>query len=287
MGGKKIAIGIDTQNSQYNIAVALQFKNRNQINGLIKKVLNSKANIVEIRFDYSDNLIKNIKKLNLNDNFNGNLNEFAKSVFPEHSIKKIRQMINIPVIFTLRRQDQGGNCKIPENLRIDLIKYLMSFQPDYFDLEYDIETEKLNEFNTLSKKLGVNIIFSYHNWKETPTVEKIKKFIDELFASCPEVLPGKKGETNRNILKLVFTANNIADNDRLLEICKIYSQKGVKIICFSMGSKGIPSRVGSLLNGAYLSYASLDGQNLSKATAPGQIPLPEFLDYLNKGRVQG
>jgi len=52
-----------------------------------------------------------------------------------------------------------------------------------------------------------------------------------------------------------------------------------------MGSEGIPSRVGSLLFGAYLSYASLDRQNLSDATAPGQISVEEFLDYLNKARI--
>jgi 3-dehydroquinate dehydratase len=49
-----------------------------------------------------------------------------------------------------------------------------------------------------------------------------------------------------------------------------------------MGSEGIPSRVRSLLYGAYLSYASIDGKNSSSATAPGQVPIEEFLDYLNK-----
>lgn len=283
MGERKNEKGNDAQITQYNnIAVALQFRNRDQIDGLIKKVLNSRANIVEIRFDYSDDLIENLKKMNLHKNFNGSLNKFVKSAFPEQTIQFIRQMIKKPVIFTLRRKDQGGNCEIPENLRIDLIKYLMNFQPDYFDLEYDIEIEKLNELNTISKKLGVNIIFSYHNWKETPAIGKIKKLIDELIINCPEVLPEKKGEIKRNILKLVFTANNIADNNRVLEICKKYSQKGVKIVCFSMGLEGIPSRVRSLLYGAYLSYASLDGQNPSNATAPGQISLDEFFDYLNK-----
>ena len=90
----------------------------------------------------------------LQKNFDGNLKELVKLVFPEHTIKFIRQIMKKPVIFTLRRKDQGGYCEIPENLRIGMIKYLMNFRPDYFDLEYDIEPKKLTELNALSKKIG-------------------------------------------------------------------------------------------------------------------------------------
>ena len=43
-----------------------------------------------------------------------------------------------------------------------------------------------------------------------------------------------------------------------------------------MGIHGIPSRVGSLLSGAFCSYASIADQ-----TAPGQVKIDEFLEYLD------
>ena len=69
-------------------------------------------------------------------------------------------------------------------------------------------------------------------------------------------------------------ANNISDNQKVLEICRHYAKQRIKIICFCMGRHGIPSRVGSLLYGGYLSFASID-----EGTAPGQISVNEFFEY--------
>ncbi|MHA1727583.1 MAG: type I 3-dehydroquinate dehydratase [Promethearchaeota archaeon] len=249
-----------------NITVAIPFKSYYQVKESFKKVQKSQANMVELRFDYSEKLK------------NQNLIKEIESVFPN---KEINELINsaksskIRVIFTLRRKDQGGQCEIPEQLRIEYIKYLMNRKPDYFDLEADIKSSTINELNKLSKKLGIRIIYSEHDWEKTPPSGKIHKRINELLAQCPDIMPEKGRKENRNVLKVIFTAKSITDNNKVLEICKYYAERNIKIICFCMGAEGVPSRVGSLLCGAFFSYASI-----GEETAPGQIPIKTFMDYL-------
>ncbi len=271
-----------------NIAVAIPYKNAEQAKKDYEEATLSGANMIEFRLDYSDNLRLNetnqkkdieeiFPSMELKSLINSTLSTSKSTI--KSAAKSSKKSVKIPIIFTLRRKDQGGQYEILENKRIEYVKYLMDFKPDYFDLEADINPDILRELNELAKEKGISIIYSEHDWSKTPAIGKIKKIANELLARCPDIMPINEKIHNRNVLKIIFTAQNISDNYVVLEICKHYAQKNIKIVCFCMGAEGIPSRVGSLLCGGFFSFASI-----GEATAPGQISISEFFDYLESAK---
>jgi 3-dehydroquinate dehydratase / shikimate dehydrogenase len=111
------------------------------IESQIKKALKY-TNLIELRLDYLKNLdFKKIKKLK---------EKFLKTSF----------------IFTLRRKDQGGFYKKNERKRYQDIEKLISLNPKYFDLEYDIDSSFIKKLHLKYPK--VKLILSYHEFIKTP-----------------------------------------------------------------------------------------------------------------------
>ncbi|MHA1339014.1 MAG: type I 3-dehydroquinate dehydratase [Promethearchaeota archaeon] len=268
------------------IAVAIPYTNINNVLQYINASLKEDINFIEIRFDYNEKFKK------LQDQFKEKyiLNEYDRKKYSDYiknnillkneisAILKFKENHNnLKFIFTLRKKEEGGIYYLPESIRIDLINYLIDFKPDFIDIESQLSKELLNDFNIRAKKRNVSIIFSYHNWNNTPSEGEINRIINNLRSKCPDVEPLEEGKRqNRNVLKLIFTANKITDNHTVLSICQKYSSMGLKIVIFCMGNEGIPSRVGCLKFGAYLSFASI-----SKSTAPGQIHIRDFKEMLS------
>lgn len=263
----------------YNqIAVAIPFFNFNDFIQKIPKIKENKPDIVEIRFDYANLL----KKISFDQPFRKTdlINLFKRDIFGQFDMKELRNLLKVPIIFTFRRKDQGGICDINEEFRVEIIKYLISLHPDYIDLEYDIELSLLHDLVGLAEQNLVHVIYSYHNWKETPSEEEVLKLIERLIKICPNVLDLKKVDMDsrlKHIIKVIFTAKENSDNETLLRVCRRYSEQNLKIICFAMGDLGIPSRVGSLSQGAFLSFASIED-----STAPGQINIQQFREIYHK-----
>jgi len=265
------------------IAVAIPYKNIAFVLESLDYAINENVNFIEIRFDYNEKLkeLTNLKESyeNLNELEKNKLMEYIKvQVFPSEDIIKILEMRKrnnkLKFIFTLRKYDERGKFHIEESLRLEIIKYLLEFNPDYLDLESQIEKDILLNFNNLAKIMGVSLIFSYHNWINTPSKTEIKRIINDLIQKCPDLEP-IEGKNNRNVLKLIFTAKKLSDNDVVLSICKEYSSKGLNVIIFCMGKEGIFSRIGCLNFGSYFSFASI-----YEETAPGQIHIKDFKNIL-------
>lgn len=261
----------DTQNQNVidrgYIAVALQYKNRKQLIRDIQTAQDKKAEIIEIRFDYNDQLVSLLAEED-----NNKFEDLKEEVFRTSEIFEIKKILKIPVIFTLRKKSQGGNLYIPEKVRLDLINYLATFQPDYIDIETDSDLSFIQELDKKVSKYGGKLILSYHNWEKTPAAGHITKSITEFIEKLPSI-----NHSNRNILKLIFTANHIQDNYRVLDICKKFKADNINLICFCMGGQGVPSRVSSIIFGGFLSFASID-----EATAPGQVNIELFKKMLDK-----
>lgn len=273
----------------YNqIAVAIPFSDFEALKENASKISEYKPDIIEIRFDYAI-LLKNYAPANPPVATGSKTDQslkilFKNKIFSTSNMKELRDFLRIPVIFTLRRKDQGGMSNIQEDTRIEIIKYLIALRPDYIDLECDIERQILQELVSLAEQNGVNIIYSYHNWEETPPEEKVIEIFQNLIKKCPHVLLESDGNNDmkingphNHVLKLIFTAKKDSDNCVLLNVCRRYAELNYKVICFAMGDLGIPSRVGSLLEGGFLSFASI-----GETTAPGQINIQQFRDFLKK-----
>ncbi|MCB1109973.1 MAG: shikimate dehydrogenase [Chlamydiia bacterium] len=159
-------------------------------------------------------------------------------------ISKLKSFAKLPVIFTLRRKDQGGAFEGNERERKEKILELLSLKPDYVDLEYDC---------TFADKVNVPLIASYHDFEKTP-----------------ENLDAVLAEMNRfpaAIKKIATFAHSSLDALRILQLVQTH-----KIAGMCMGEKGKITRILGPVVDTPLVYASL-----GKETAPGQVSAKELI----------
>ena len=234
----------------YN-CVALQVKTgdlrENEAN--IRTALEKKPDLIELRFDYIDNVQDITRDL---------LAHLLNLIQPK-----------IPAIFTFRESSEGGQTGISKQERLAVLKTLISAQPRYLDIEMITPYEILSEIINLAVHNNVILIFSYHNFEQTFTYEKsvemLEAFLNKLCCNVDSKI------VEESVYKIIFTANKFEDNLVPIKLCKTYSQKGHRIISFCMEEPGIFSRVACVMAGAFFTYASSE-----EKTAPGQLSLEEM-----------
>ena len=155
-------------------------------------------------------------------------------------------MVDIPVILTLRRVQDGGRCSLSERHRRQILLSALEGGFAYVDIEEDI---KRNEVESAARERGVKIIRSFHDFDGMP--EDIYSRIYRL---------SERGD----IAKAAVTPHSISD---VLTLFRISDElKGVDKIIIGMGDWGIPTRILYRRVGSLLTFASA-----SDAVAPGQI----------------
>ncbi|MHA1131506.1 MAG: type I 3-dehydroquinate dehydratase [Candidatus Helarchaeota archaeon] len=172
---------------------------------------------------------------------------------------KLVQKIPSKVILTVRKPGEGGKYPFVETDRIKLIQKCITANPHAIDLEFSIDDETLTSLITLARQQQVKVILSHHNFESTPPVEAMKTLILNAAA--------KKA----HYIKIIGTATCVEDNLKMLSLPQIAAENKIQIIAFSMGLKGIISRILSPIFGAAFTFASLD-----EPTAPGQIQIEDM-----------
>ncbi|MGC1879430.1 MAG: shikimate dehydrogenase [Rhabdochlamydiaceae bacterium] len=154
----------------------------------------------------------------------------------------------LPVMFTVRRNDQGGAFLGTEKERLELLESLCALEPDYLDLEYDVPIDfRKKLFEAFPK---VSFLSSYHDFTHTP--------------ADLEAILNKMKTPYAHIYKMAFTAKSSVDALRLLTFVLSHE----KMIVVSMEEEGRATRILAPVVGCVLTYATfVDGSS----TAPGQI----------------
>lgn len=210
----------------------------------LKKV---KLDIVEWRVDFYE-YVDNIEKV--------------KDIL----IKLSEILIDIPLIFTFRSKNEGGeretlseyyiklNCEIAKTKLVDLI-----------DVELFIGDEYINKIVGFSHQCGVKVIISNHDFSKTPSKEEIifrlTKMI-ELNADLPKiaVMPQNTGD----VLTLLCATNEMKER---------YPDN--PIITMSMNGIGVISRLAGEIFGSCLTFGAT-----KKVSAPGQIKVEDLYSIL-------
>ncbi len=170
------------------------------------------------------------------------------------ALKNLRSQCTKPLIFTLRRADQGGQYQGPEAERLQFILDLCALAPDYFDLEYDVPREFVAKVHALYP--NIQLISSYHDFDQTPEdLAGIVALMQQPFIS---------------IYKLATFAHSLIDALRML--CFIQASK-VPFAGMCMGADGEITRVLGPVVGNALDYASASSD---EATAPGQLSVQDL-----------
>ena len=162
-------------------------------------------------------------------------------------ISKLKSASKLPLIFTLRRKDQGGAFSGSESEREEKLFELLTLKPDYVDVEYDCAfADKIDP--------DISIISSYHDFEKTPdNLEEILAQMDRFPAA---------------IKKIATMANSSIDALRMLNFSK---KHGIAGMC--MGEEGRITRILGPVIDSPLVYASI-----GKAVAPGQVSAAELCE---------
>ncbi len=178
------------------------------------------------------------------------------SSFNLSDIAQLRQEIALPVLFTFRKQSQGGQQEISETQRLAILKELAGLSPDYLDIEYDVPEEFIQEIH--HQFPDIQLIGSYHNFTETPeNLDAILTLVTHpAFA----------------LIKIATFAHELSDTLRLLLFLQKTSQQR-RIIGMAMGEYGQASRILAPVVGSAFTYGSLDE---ATSAAPGQLTLAEL-----------
>lgn len=238
---------------KFNICVPIPVKagNLKESEATIKKALEAKPDFVELRLDYISDI------------------RFLTKEFAIRLLNLVQP--TTPTIFTFRDFSEGGQMKVDNKERLEVLKDLIKARPEFFDIEMNSDKYVLEEIISLAKQNKIKLIFSYHDFKKTPSYEKANEIIEKFTNNLTNNLNVEHEVIIESVYKAIFTAQSFNDNLIPLKLCKSFSQKGRKVICFCMGEMGIFSRIMCVKAGSFLTFGSFEEQ-----TAPGQLSIQKI-----------
>lgn len=146
----------------------------------------------------------------------------------------------------------------------------------WIDLDYLQDQDMYLELKSTLKDHQTSIIWSYHNFTETPDIDQLKSIrsqLQNLSLDSQRLLNSRSGSITEktSLQKMACLANSSEDMGRLMSL-----YPNPRLIAFGMGEAAVETRIECVMLGAPFTYAHPDEM---PATAPGQI---SFSDLLRK-----
>lgn len=168
-------------------------------------------------------------------------------------------LVDIPVILTHRRKQDGGQYTGSEKQRRAELIEALDGNFAYVDLEEDM---KKNELDNKAKERGIKIIRSYHNFECIP---------DDIYAKVSQLK--RRGD----VAKVAVTPNSIQDVITLFNAETELS--GIDKIIIGMGAFGTPTRILYRRTGSILTFCS------ETETAPGQLSAKKLSEIYHANEI--
>lgn len=161
---------------------------------------------------------------------------------------------DVPLVATCR-VGEGMSAPMAEKRLVKAIESGASF----VDVELGAPKEMSKRVRQAAHENGVVFIRSHHDFVGTDSTEALKAIVD------------KCRYYGADMVKLVTTARDASDAERVLSLYDEYEPYG--LVAFCMGEAGKQSRLDCLAKGAPFTYAALSGET---AAAEGQWPAGEM-----------
>lgn len=175
-----------------------------------------------------------------------------------NQLADIANCSNTPLIATNRSTKCQGEFSGSEAQREKILLEAAEKGFDYVDVE--LSTPKLKEIINNFGQIGVKLVISYHDFDETPSVSQLNEILK------------RQVESGADVCKIVTVAKIVEDNLTILDFV-IKACKTARIVCFSMGELGKPSRLLSPVFGGFFTIAALESE---RKTASGQLTIQEM-----------
>ncbi|WP_408626609.1 type I 3-dehydroquinate dehydratase [Alkalibacter mobilis] len=230
------------------ICVPIVGKTHFEIIDEAKEILNHSVDLVEWRGDWFDEVF-----------------EFEKVL---ETLKSLRAIFkDIPLLFSFRTIQEGGQKSIPLDEYASLIKYVINTSMvDLVDVELltagdELFVDLIHE----AHENGVKIVASNHDFQKTPSVDhmvSILRKMQDLGADIPKlaVMPRSKSDVLELLMATTIMNENYGDRP---------------IITMSMSGTGLISRLAGETFGSAVTFGAV-----SKTSAPGQISAEDLSTML-------
>lgn len=178
-------------------------------------------------------------------------------------------MREIPLLFTVRTANEGGQCTIaPDKYRELLLKVSGVKEIDLFDVELLMD-ESMELLIQELQGNGKIVIASNHHFHRTPSKEDMQQILE------------KMEESGADIRKLAVMPEKPEDVLALLGATVLANQTGEQpVITMSMSGLGAVSRVCGQVFGSAVTFGTVGA-----ASAPGQLELSDLKLFLEKLQV--
>lgn len=167
-------------------------------------------------------------------------------------ILSIAKKLNKKLIFVFRRKNLE-KVKLSTDKRQKIIARLLRFNVT-LDIDFLTQHEELEFLR--QKQTNIKLILSFHNYKETPTLDFLKKLIN------------KMKRYNPSIYKISTFCQKEEDAFILLNLLLWLKRQNLKYIVLGMGNHGLITRIFGAVWGNMINFAPL---NLEEKSAPGQL----------------
>lgn len=174
---------------------------------------------------------------------------------------------NIPILFTIRTSQEGGNLEVSTEDYIKLnLSVIESKMADLVDIEYSRGEEVMKSIVAAAHNSGVKTIASCHDFTATPSKETIVESL------C------KMQKLGADLVKFAVIPKSSRDVLTLLDatLTMYEEHNDTPVITMSMGKQGIISRISGSIFGSAVTFGTA-----GKASAPGQLPADLLSSFLN------
>jgi 3-dehydroquinate dehydratase/shikimate dehydrogenase len=178
-----------------------------------------------------------------------------------HAITSALKNSNAGSILTFRPAEQGGHRELDHAARSLFWNSLLSYSSDSLcDIELDVvEGPKSSRALPMEVDDWKRVICSHHDFVGVP--------------ADLAMIYQRMSKTPARILKIAVQVDDAVESVALFKLLAQAQQDDREMIAIAMGSAGVATRILGPSRGAFLTYASLDDENI---TAPGQMSTTEL-----------
>ena len=174
----------------------------------------------------------------------------------------------VPLLFTLRTRDQGGQADMPLERAFSLIGAIIAHRAaDIVDIQFCGDVQQVRQLAAKAREAGIFVLVSHHDTAGTPSPANLRHLMQSM------------QQSGAHIVKVATTARDARDALRLAAAACVYarSQDAVPLCAIAMGEDGSLCRVLGQAFGSAITFAAL-----GDSTAPGQLSLAQTSAFVRK-----
>ncbi|ERK56886.1 3-dehydroquinate dehydratase, type I [Gemella bergeri ATCC 700627] len=228
------------------IIVPIVGKNEQEILEAASDIKTIDCDLVEWRIDFFDKVEEQ-----------GEVSELSK---------KIRKIINRPLLVTFRTKKEGGVLELSDNKYFEVYNEVVeNGNIDLLDVELFMPVEEVSALIEKAHANNVKIVMCNHDFDKTPERDEIVNRLTTM------------SEKGADICKIAVMPNSNKDVITLLDATRIAKEKINKpLITMSMGALGMTSRVSGEVFGSTATFGAA-----KQSSAPGQVPVAQLREILD------